>query len=588
MRLKTLRKKRPAFENEGTVVSGSRMDLSNNEIKPFKHRTNTSFALPTSLNNDLSSLSMSVSDRLHDMEVQPSQQTLINQRLNNPAPSQATLTPSYHALEAAYLEHGIRIHLNPTTAATVSQQQSQTNMNTSDRKSASTLHRVKIFINRNPSRSSSALHYPTVVTEPYQDTRPFSALQQTSMTDFEGTDTNNVSGTHKNENQQNSHNQEQLNFNYCASSLLVSEHSQNLISATKVIDNNDASSAATTVLDNDPDIAYMTSLLKTTTGDSYRDTIRRRAGLRPTLAVHRHPESTVTTSTITATTTSTKSKKHEKSSVTQSPTANVRKVSVHHSTVSVMPIASPSKKQVEKDIVRHASRIRASQMKDYFNHQDRPSRSNLSYQFSSMSNSPTRTSYPHTQNKNKKPSKSISLEPLELLLAPTLCSSASSSPRTPARVNALSSHAFSCVHRNNHEEYVKPSKICTKPPKLSFDGSSNSTHYDITTKFSLFEHPDSLSLNDENSPLMKTSILGMISSNNNNTRQSNSSDSGCYDRSSSSGDTHSITSASINHTPCSIPSGRLTSASTRRSNTSKKVSFEDQARTIIVTTAIYV
>ncbi|CAF3353240.1 unnamed protein product [Rotaria socialis] len=80
----------------------------------------------------------------------------------------------------------------------------------------------------------------------------------------------------------------------------------------------------------------------------------------------------------------------------------------------------------------------------------------------------------------------------------------------------------------------------------------------------------------------------MISSNNNNTRQSNSSDSGCYDRSSSSGDTHSITSASINHTPCSIPSGRLTSASTRRSNTSKKVSFEDQARTIIVTTAIYV
>ncbi|CAM4741825.1 unnamed protein product [Rotaria magnacalcarata] len=587
MRLKTLRKKRPAFENEGTIVSGSRMDLSNNEIKPFKHRTNNSFALPTSLNNDVSSLSISVSDRVHNIEVQPSQQTLINQRLNNPAPSQATRTSSYQALEAAYLEHGIRIHLNPTTAAAVSQQQSQTNVNTSDRKSASTLHRIKLFVNRNPSRSSSALHYPTVVTETYQDTRPFSALQQTSITDFEGAETNNVSDTQKNENQQNSHNQEQLNFNFCASSILVSEHSQNLISATKLIDHNDTSSAITTVLDNDPDIAYMTSLLQTTTGDSYRDTIRRRAGLRPTLAVHRHPESTVTTSTITATTTSTKSKKHEKSSITQSPTVNVRKVSVHHSTVTVTPIASPSKKQVEKDIVRHASRIRASQLKDYFNRHDRSSRSNLSYHVSSMSNSPTRTSDPRTQNKNKKPSKSISLEPLELLLAPTLCSSASSSPRTLARVNALSSHAFSCVHRNNHQEYVKPSKICTKPPKLSFDGRNNSTHYDITANFSLFEHPDSSSLNDEILPLTKTSILGMISSNN-NTRQSNSVDSGCYDRSSSSGDTHSITSVSINHTSSSIPSGRLTSASTRRSNTSKKVSFEDQARTIIVTTAIYV
>ncbi|CAF1566346.1 unnamed protein product, partial [Adineta steineri] len=70
-------------------------------------------------------------------------------------------------------------------------------MNTSDRKSASTLHRVKIFINRNPSRSSSVLHYTTTLQDPYQDSRPFSELQQTSTTDFGETQTHNVSYTQR-------------------------------------------------------------------------------------------------------------------------------------------------------------------------------------------------------------------------------------------------------------------------------------------------------------------------------------------------------------------------------------------------------
>lgn len=71
-------------------------------------------------------------------------------------------------------------------------------------------------------------------------------------------------------------------------------------------------------------------------------------------------------------------------------------------------------------------------------------------------------------------------------------------------------------------------------------------------------------------------------------RQSNSLDSGCYDRSSSSGDTHSITSLSINQASSSLPSARLTSASTRRSNINKKVSFEDQSTSMIFRTATYV
>jgi hypothetical protein len=75
---------------------------------------------------------------------------------------------------------------------------------------------------------------------------------------------------------------------------------------------------------------------------------------------------------------------------------------------------------------------------------------------------------------------------------------------------------------------------------------------------------------------------------NDKTRESHSVDSGCYDRSSSSGDTRSITSLSIHQASSSLPSTRLISATTRRSNINKKVSFEDQSSTVIVTTATYV
>lgn len=253
----------------GTIINGNRMDLSNTEIKPIKHRSNNSFALPTSLNNDLSSLTVSISDHLREIDYQPSQQTLSQQRLINPAPSQATRVSSYQAIEAAYREHGIRIHLDPTAAAAVSQQQFQTNGNQTDRKSASTIHRIKAFVNRNPSRASSALHYPTAEPELYQESRPFSALQQTSMTDFEGTQTNDASYSNKTEKPKDLKNPEQSNINYCASSILVSEPSDNVISQTKRIDANDASTV-TTMFDNDPDVIYMTSLLQTNAGDSYR------------------------------------------------------------------------------------------------------------------------------------------------------------------------------------------------------------------------------------------------------------------------------------------------------------------------------
>ena len=40
----------------GAVINGNRMDLANGDLKATKHRTNSTFALPTSLSNELSSL----------------------------------------------------------------------------------------------------------------------------------------------------------------------------------------------------------------------------------------------------------------------------------------------------------------------------------------------------------------------------------------------------------------------------------------------------------------------------------------------------------------------------------------------------
>jgi hypothetical protein len=139
----------------------------------------------------------------------------------------------------------------------------------------------------------------------------------------------------------------------------------------------------------------------------------------------------------------------------------------------------------------------------------------------------------------------------------------------------------------NHQTNTIVPKKRTKSPKISFvETNNNDTNDGITKTFFLNEHFNSSSLTDESLPLMKTSSLDMIV--NDKTRQSNSCDSGCYDRSSSSGDTRSITSLSINQPASSMPSARLTSASTRRSNITKKVSFDDQPTAVIVTTATYV
>ena len=112
------------------------------------------------------------------------------------------------------------------------------------------------------------------------------------------------------------------------------------------------------------------------------DAIRRRSGLRGTFAVHRNP---LTTNPL--------------QSREKSPVINRNSVS-RHSTIAVTPINSPDK--IDKDILKHASRIRRpSQSKDYLIKSPR-------IDSASISTSPSRTN----NNKKisiKKPLKSISL-----------------------------------------------------------------------------------------------------------------------------------------------------------------------------------
>jgi len=254
-------KKNKTFLNSGAVISGSRMDLSNSESKPLKHRSNTTFVLPTSLTNDVSSLAISPSDPNLENNLTHSQQTVLSNRrlINGLAPGQSMPLSSYQAIEAVYREHGIRIHLDPATAANVSQQQQTTSTeNLTGRKSSSSIQRARPFVYRTPSRSSSALNYSTVAREINDDSRPFSALQQTSTVEFVQATAND-----------NTNASSQINNPYSTSSILTNERSEHSVLPLQLT-NTDETTTVSSLIQNAPDLAYMSSLLQTTNGDLFR------------------------------------------------------------------------------------------------------------------------------------------------------------------------------------------------------------------------------------------------------------------------------------------------------------------------------
>jgi hypothetical protein len=139
-----------------------------------------------------------------------------------------------------------------------------------------------------------------------------------------------------------------------------------------------------------------------------------------------------------------------------------------------------------------------------------------------------------------------------------------------SRSNSLTTQELPSVKQPSKSRKSKRSKSSKIPPH------ENSTVSDSFTKDNF---TSSSILNDESLSLMRTSPLDIA-------QQSNSFDSG-YDHS-SSGDLQSLTSSSMMQIPSSLQSKRLTNCVLRRSNSNKKVSFYDEPKAIVVTTATYV
>ena len=177
------------------------------------------------------------------------------QEIVNPIASQPSNISSYQAIEAAYRERGIRIRLSPTRTATSASH--------TRRQSATNLQRHTAFSSRNPSRTSSVLQYATTNQDQHHNSRSFSALQQLSSGDFEQTNKHNVSYA------QSSQTNEEIHDIYYAPSLLISEHST-VISPLEILPNTHPNLSTPTLYADDPDLEYMGSLLKKSSGDSFR------------------------------------------------------------------------------------------------------------------------------------------------------------------------------------------------------------------------------------------------------------------------------------------------------------------------------
>jgi hypothetical protein len=190
------------------------------------------------------------------MNIHSTKQNPTRRKLLLPSSAEATHLSSYQAIEAAYLEHGIRINININlpTAPTVTKRQYQITENSTERNSANNIERHKASNNRNLSQSSIPPHYLTTVQHTQNlNSRIFTA-------DLEQIHTHNISYAQSSN---------QLNNNSCSSIITVSEHSDQMTLPTQSDITSDKASLAT-LIGTDSDLAYMSSLLRRTSGDSCR------------------------------------------------------------------------------------------------------------------------------------------------------------------------------------------------------------------------------------------------------------------------------------------------------------------------------
>ncbi|CAF0917905.1 unnamed protein product [Adineta ricciae] len=476
MRLKLLRKERPAFESQGVVVNGNRIDLPETDLKLSKHRINKKLPVLPSLNND-TSLS-------HD----------------SIAPSNLS---SLQAIEATCFDHGIRINLHPGT--NVKHQNNQ--------------------IERTPYQRSKT---PNRLSAPHLINRQTRVLSPTSTTDFEHTEISTIS--HMQPNEIDHHHV------YCSSSIVPTEY----------FDPSDDKLTLAKLIGNDPDLAYMSSLLLKTNAMSFHtDVSHYRLGTRFPSTVHRHSQ-------------------HSNSLTSRDP-------------IAFTPLPASSLKTIEKDILKHASRIRTRHLLESSAHhqpqQLKTPKLRTKADSSSVTNPSIKLNHSNKRQSSVKSFKPVSLEPLELLLKSSIRSSSSTSHPT-----SLSSNDIPSSKKKRPKSRTMPLIV-----------NDNTKRNDINTSFTSDEHFKSSILSDES--LLLSKALPADTNLNGKTPKSNSFDSGCDDHSSNcSGDSQTRTSFSINHGLLSSnPSVQFNSvSSTRRSHTSKKVSFEDQSLTVIITKSIYV
>ncbi|UJR25540.1 hypothetical protein I4U23_006886 [Adineta vaga] len=456
MRLKTLRKERPAFENQGIIINGNRIDLPETDSKLLKSRT--------------------------------------NKKLTSSVLNESTNLSSYQTIETTCLDHGIRINLNPVPRSKTS------------------------------NRPPTLLHCPITTQMINQQSRIFSSLSRTSTINVEQTEILNISQTQQNDIEHHT---------YCASSIVPSEY----------LDPLDEKTSLRKLIGNDPDLAYMSSLLQKTSGTTFQDANHRRLGIRLPPTMYRHSQ---------------QNRSHSNPLI-------------HHDTIDITPLSASSRKNIEKDILKHASRIRTNHLQDSSTHyHQRFSKPPIKESLLSVSNSSIKLNHSNKQNSSIKSSKPISLEPLKLLLKHSH--------------QSKSSHPTLLSSNDIPSGKKKRTKSHTIQPIINAYSRRNEINGSVVSD----EHLKSTLLSDESSLAMK--ILPTDKIMHGKTQQSNSFDSGCDDHSSNcSGDSHNRTFSSNNQALSSNPSIRFNSvSSTRRSHSNKKVSFEDQSLTVVITSSIYV
>ncbi|CAF1327705.1 unnamed protein product [Didymodactylos carnosus] len=383
MRLKTLHHQRPISKAEGIVITGNKIDLINDIKTKYHHKID-------SMNNDGTKQNTNRSQKHFEQ---------IRQNL-----ASDTSTASYQAIEATYLKHGIIIHILKTTPMVKVTNQNTSSILTSNTKPT---FRRKAFLCKKQNcdlqhRSINILQYSM------NDETNSESNHAKSLTELETATSIMADDLDKNLILNVSYPVDQgqhSSFDIHSSSIITNEKSEIveddrsqllLLRAQSSVqqDKDEPTKHFTNIKFNeesvqslspkqqqqvkeDPDLVYMYNLLKKHTGNSVTDAIRRRAGLRNTFAVHRRLSQNLASGE------ESNNKSHYNkvlipythSNIDFCPTPTITKLQrrnydhEHHHQMNVNEYKSFSnitQKKIEKDIVKHASRIRTTQSKEYY------------------------------------------------------------------------------------------------------------------------------------------------------------------------------------------------------------------------------